>query len=98
MIHGDDILVTTNIGGSQVAVAACKSCNFDTITLVSTALYYLSKKYYIITFFLNSNAVVPHRIKLAFKFCKFMIMSCKQSLGSKILPVCNVLYNSPCNG
>ena len=22
MIHGDDILVTTNIGGSQVAVAA----------------------------------------------------------------------------
>ena len=29
MIHGDDILVTTNIGGSQVAVAACKSCNFD---------------------------------------------------------------------
>lgn len=29
MIHGDDILVTTNIGGSQVAVAACKSCSFD---------------------------------------------------------------------
>lgn len=29
MIHGDDILVTTNIGGSQVAVAACKSCNFS---------------------------------------------------------------------
>ena len=29
MIHGDDILVTTNIGGSQVAVAACKSCGFD---------------------------------------------------------------------
>ena len=28
MIHGDDILVTTNIGGSQVAVAACKSCDF----------------------------------------------------------------------
>ena len=29
VIHGDDILVTTNIGGSQVAVAACKSCSFD---------------------------------------------------------------------
>ena len=29
MIHGDDILVTTNIDGSQVAVAACKSCSFD---------------------------------------------------------------------
>ena len=29
MIHGDDILVTTNIGGSQVAVAACKTCGFD---------------------------------------------------------------------
>jgi len=29
MIHGDDILVTTDIGGSQVAVAACKSCSFD---------------------------------------------------------------------
>ena len=29
MIHGDDILVTTNIGGMQVAVAACKSCSFD---------------------------------------------------------------------
>ena len=29
MIHGDDIIVTTNIGGSQVAVAACKSCSFD---------------------------------------------------------------------
>jgi len=29
MIHGDDILVTTNIGGSQAAVAACKSCSFD---------------------------------------------------------------------
>jgi len=29
VIHGDDIIVTTNIGGSQVAVAACKSCNFD---------------------------------------------------------------------
>ena len=28
MIHGDDILVTTYIGGSQVAVAACKSCSF----------------------------------------------------------------------
>ena len=29
MIHGDDILVTTNIGGSQAAVAACKSCGFS---------------------------------------------------------------------
>lgn len=29
MIHGDDLIVTTNIGGSQVAVAACKSCDFD---------------------------------------------------------------------
>ena len=29
VIHGDDILVTTNIGGSQVAVAACKTCGFD---------------------------------------------------------------------
>lgn len=29
MIHGEDIIVTTNIGGSQVAVAACKSCSFD---------------------------------------------------------------------
>lgn len=29
MIHGDDILVTTDIGGSQVAVAACKTCSFD---------------------------------------------------------------------
>ena len=29
MIHGDDIIVTTDIGGSQVAVAACKSCSFD---------------------------------------------------------------------
>ena len=29
MIHGDDILVTTNIGGSQTAVAACKTCGFD---------------------------------------------------------------------
>lgn len=29
VIHGDDILVTTNIGGSQVAVAACKTCVFD---------------------------------------------------------------------
>ena len=29
VIHGDDILVTTNIGGLQVAVAACKSCSFD---------------------------------------------------------------------
>ena len=29
MIHGDDVIVTTNIGGSQVAVAACKSCSFD---------------------------------------------------------------------
>ena len=29
MIHGDDLIVTTNIGGSQVAVAACKSCSFS---------------------------------------------------------------------
>ena len=29
MIHGDDVIVTTNIGGSQAAVAACKSCSFD---------------------------------------------------------------------
>ena len=29
VIHGDDILVTTNIGGSQAAVAACKSCGFS---------------------------------------------------------------------
>ena len=29
MIHGDDILVTTNISGSQAAVAASKSCDFD---------------------------------------------------------------------
>ena len=29
MIHGDDLIVTTNIGGSQVAVAACKTCGFD---------------------------------------------------------------------
>ena len=29
MIHGDDLIVTTNIGGSQAAVAACKSCSFD---------------------------------------------------------------------
>ena len=29
MIHGDDLIVTTDIGGSQVAVAACKSCSFD---------------------------------------------------------------------
>ena len=29
MIHGDDILVTTNIGGSQMAVAASKSCDLD---------------------------------------------------------------------
>ena len=29
VIHGDDILVTTNIGGSQMAVAACKSCSFS---------------------------------------------------------------------
>lgn len=29
MIHGDDLIVTTNIGGSQAAVAACKSCGFD---------------------------------------------------------------------
>lgn len=29
MIHGDDLIVTTNIGGSQAAVAACKSCNFS---------------------------------------------------------------------
>lgn len=29
MIHGDDILVTTNIGGSQIAIAACKSCSLD---------------------------------------------------------------------
>ena len=28
VIHGDDILVTTNIGGTQAAIAACKSCNF----------------------------------------------------------------------
>ena len=27
MIHGDDLIVTTNIGGSQSAVAACKSCS-----------------------------------------------------------------------
>ena len=27
MIHGDDLIVTTNIGGSQAAVAACKSCS-----------------------------------------------------------------------
>ena len=29
MIHGDDILVTTNIGGTQTAVAACKTCSLD---------------------------------------------------------------------
>lgn len=29
MIHGDELIVTTNIGGSQAAVAACKSCNFS---------------------------------------------------------------------
>lgn len=29
MIHGDDLIVTTNIGGSQAAVAACKSCSLD---------------------------------------------------------------------
>lgn len=29
MLHGDDILVTTNIGGSQRAVAASKSCDLD---------------------------------------------------------------------
>lgn len=27
MIHGDDLIVTTNIGGSQAAIAACKSCS-----------------------------------------------------------------------
>lgn len=29
MIHGDDLIVTTNIGGTQAAVAACQSCSFD---------------------------------------------------------------------
>ena len=29
VMHGDDILVTTNIGGTQAAIAACKSCNFS---------------------------------------------------------------------
>lgn len=29
VMHGDDILVTTNIGGTQAAIAACKSCSFD---------------------------------------------------------------------
>ena len=27
MIHGDDLIVTTDIGGSQVPVAACRSCS-----------------------------------------------------------------------
>lgn len=29
VIHGDDIIVTTNISGSQAAVASCKSCGFS---------------------------------------------------------------------
>ena len=29
MIHGKDLIVTSNVGGSQVAIAACKTCKLS---------------------------------------------------------------------